>query len=55
MNVRQNDVPQNVEQALELYLEEIGKSRASSTLNTYHYIVEKFICVPLNRPLSAAI
>jgi integrase/recombinase XerC len=42
MSIRQNDVPQNIEQALELYLEEVGKSRASSTLNTYHYIIEKF-------------
>jgi site-specific recombinase XerD len=65
MNVRQhgvpqNDVPQNVEQALELYLEEVGKSRASSTLNTYHYIIEKFKLTlnahhvpPAKTPLSA--
>lgn len=36
------DKPDSVEQALDAYLEEVGKSRAGSTLNTYYYIVEKF-------------
>jgi len=36
------DIPQSIEQALELYLEEIGKSRATSTLTTYHYTINKF-------------
>jgi integrase/recombinase XerC len=35
-------VPTTVGEALELYLDEIGKSRASSTLSTYHYTIEKF-------------
>ncbi len=35
-------IPKTIERALELYLEEVGKSRASSTLRTYHYIIEKF-------------
>jgi site-specific recombinase XerD len=36
------NTPQSIEQALELYLEEIGKSRAASTLTTYHYTINKF-------------
>jgi len=36
------DTPQSIEQALELYLQEIGKSRATSTLTTYHYTINKF-------------
>lgn len=45
--------------ALELYLEEIGKSRAGSTLNTYYYTIEKFKgtlarrgCPPDKTPLA---
>jgi hypothetical protein len=34
--------PTTLAEALELYLDEIGKSRAGSTLNTYHYTIEKF-------------
>jgi len=52
------NIPQNVEQALELYLEEIGKSRAVSTLQTYAYTVNKFKVtltrrdiIPANTPL----
>jgi site-specific recombinase XerD len=36
------DTPDTVEQALNSYIDEIGKSRAASTFNTYHYIIEKF-------------
>ncbi|MBN1995083.1 MAG: tyrosine-type recombinase/integrase [Anaerolineae bacterium] len=53
------DIPKNIDQALELYLEEIGKSRAGSTLNTYHYTIQKFKgsltahnVVPAQTPLS---
>jgi site-specific recombinase XerD len=35
-------IPKKVNQALELYLDEIGKSRAKSTQRTYKYIVGKF-------------
>ena len=34
--------PKTVDHALQFYLEEVGKSRADSTLRTYHYIIEKF-------------
>jgi site-specific recombinase XerD len=54
------DTPKTIEQALELYLEEIGKSRASSTLSTYYYTINKFKSTlaehdvpPANTPLSA--
>ena len=36
------EAPSTVERTLELYLAEIGKSRAASTLNTYYYTIEKF-------------
>jgi site-specific recombinase XerD len=36
------NTPQTIEQSLELYLEEVGKSRATSTLTTYHYTINKF-------------
>ncbi|RME78405.1 MAG: hypothetical protein D6784_02410 [Chloroflexi bacterium] len=51
--------PSTVAAALELYLEEIGKSRAGSTLNTYYYTIEKFKttlagrgCPPDKTPLA---
>lgn len=37
-----NNAPATIEHALQAYLNEIGKSRSSGTLNTYHYIIEKF-------------
>jgi site-specific recombinase XerD len=40
--VRPNDTPATVALALENYLEEIGKSRANTTLTTYYYTIEKF-------------
>ncbi len=50
--------PATVADALELYLEEIGKSRADSTLNTYHYTMNNFKatltknhCDPATTPL----
>ena len=53
--------PTTVGEALELYLDEIGKSRASSTLSTYHYTIEKFKATlterdvpPVETPLAAA-
>lgn len=46
------DEPQTVEQALNSYLDEIGKSRAASTLNTYHYIIEKFKATLHQRDIS---
>lgn len=52
--------PTTLAEALELYLDEIGKSRAGSTLNTYHYTIEKFKVtlaerdvLPGETPLSA--
>lgn len=52
--------PENIELALEQYLDEIGKSRADSTLQTYAYTVNKFKntliqrnLVPANTPLKA--
>ncbi len=52
--------PPTVERALELYLEEIGKSRAAGTLNTYYYTLERFKQTllkhqadPAETPLSA--
>jgi integrase/recombinase XerC len=48
------DIPENVEQALELYLEEIGKSRASSTLSTYYYTIKKFKDTLIQHDLSPA-
>ena len=54
------NIPQTVEQALELYLDEVGKSRARSTLTTYAYTIEKFKTTliehgasPADTPLSA--
>ena len=35
-------IPDTIELALELYLEEVGKSRAGSTLRTYYYTINKF-------------
>ncbi|MBN1220405.1 MAG: tyrosine-type recombinase/integrase [Anaerolineae bacterium] len=55
-----NDIPATIEHALELYLEEVGKSRASSTLTTYHYTIQRFKNTlidhkvpPAQTPLSA--
>lgn len=60
INESQKDMPATVELALGLYLEEIGKSRATSTLNTYYYVIEKFKTTlkrrdvpPASTPLSA--
>ncbi len=36
------DRPATVARALALYLDEVGKSRALSTLNTYHYTMNNF-------------
>ncbi len=44
------NIPETVEIALELYLDEIGKSRASSTLRTYSYTIGKFkLCLAKNQ------
>ncbi len=58
--IRQADTPPTVALALDLYLDEIGKSRASGTLTTYHYTIEKFKTTlsqrntpPATTPLSA--
>jgi integrase/recombinase XerC len=47
-------VPATVTEALELYLAEIGKSRAASTLNTYYYTIEKFKATLTERDLALA-
>lgn len=46
------EIPSTIEQALEQYLDEVGKSRMSSTLNTYHYTIEKFKKTLLNHGLA---
>jgi integrase/recombinase XerC len=46
--------PTTLAEALELYLDEIGKSRAGSTLNTYHYTIEKFKVTLTEREVSPA-
>ena len=47
-------MPTTVAEALELYLAEIGKSRAASTLNTYYYTIEKFKATLTERDLALA-
>ena len=47
-----SDAPSTVAEALEFYLDEIGKSRAGSTLNTYHYTIEKFKVTLAEREVS---
>ncbi|MEW5960196.1 MAG: tyrosine-type recombinase/integrase [Chloroflexota bacterium] len=42
MSKTTGDMPATVAEALELYLEEIGKSRATGTLSAYYYTIEKF-------------
>jgi site-specific recombinase XerD len=49
-----SDQPATVGEALELYLDEIGKSRASSTLSTYHYTIEKFKATLVERDVPPA-
>ena len=44
-------MPTTVAEALELYLAEIGKSRAASTLNTYYYTIShRFNCFSFRYP-----
>jgi len=56
---RPADQPRTVDAALEMYLDEIGKSRATSTLSTYHYTINNFKATltknkfpPVTTPLS---